>query len=107
MAEYSIGVDLGGTNLRAAAISREGAVLEKISGSTDLQEGRDAVIGDMVSSIQRLKLSCGDGLAGVGIGVPGFILMEKGIIVGSNNLPEFEGFPVRDEIERLLGTPIF
>ena len=46
-------------------------------------------------------------LAGVGIGVPGFILMEKGIISGSNNLPEFENFPVRDEIERRLGTPIF
>ena len=32
--------------------------------------------------------------------------MEKGIILGSNNLPEFEGFPVRDEIERRLGTPV-
>lgn len=107
MAEYSIGVDLGGTNLRAAAVTRDGTILEKISGSTDLKEGRDAVIGDMVRSIQRLKQSSGDGLAGVGIGVPGFILMEKGIIVGSNNLSGFDNFPIRDEIEKLLGTPIF
>jgi glucokinase len=108
MAEYSIGVDLGGTNLRAAAISREGTLMEKISGKTDLTAGRDAVIGDMVDSINQLKQSCGDGtLVGVGIGVPGFILMDKGIIVGSNNLPEFEDFPVRDEIEQQLGTPIY
>jgi glucokinase len=55
MAEYSIGVDLGGTNLRAAAISADGVVLAKTSGSTKLSEGRDAVIGDIVNSIEALK----------------------------------------------------
>jgi glucokinase len=108
MAEYSIGVDLGGTNLRAAAVSRDGKILEKVSGTTDLHEGRDAVLADMVNAINKLKDICGqDSLAGVGIGVPGFILMKEGIIMNSNNLPEFEGFPVRDDIERRLGTPIF
>ena len=108
MTEYSIGVDLGGTNLRAAAVDRNGEVLEKISGTTDLHEGREAVISDMVESIKTLKARCGTGtLAGVGIGVPGFILMKEGVIVGSNNLPEFEHFPVRDEIEKRLGTPIY
>jgi len=108
MPEYSIGVDLGGTNLRAAAVSRDGKIMEKVSGSTDLDQGRDAVIADMVDSINQIKSACGEGtLAGVGIGVPGFILLEKGVIVGSNNLPEFEGFPVRDEIEKRLKTPIF
>lgn len=93
MAEYSIGVDLGGTNLRAAAITKDGIIVEKISGSTNLSEGRDAVISDIVDAITRIKRKAGAGrLAGVGIGVPGFILIEKGIIVGSNNLPEFEGF---------------
>jgi glucokinase len=108
MAEYSIGVDLGGTNLRAASVSRDGKILEKISGTTDLHEGRDAVVQDMVDSINKLKSMCSEHiLAGVGIGVPGFILLEKGIIVGSNNLPEFQNFPVRDEIEKRLGTAIF
>jgi glucokinase len=108
MAEYSIGVDLGGTNLRAAAVSQDGRIFNKISGHTDLKAGRDAVLGDIVSSINELKQLCGTGrLAGVGIGVPGFIAMEQGIILNSNNLPEFNGFPVRDDIERRLGTPIF
>ncbi len=105
MAEYSIGVDLGGTNLRAAAIESSGAILDKIAGGTNLSAGRDAVIDDIVGAIQELKRRCsGKALTGVGIGVPGFILIEKGVIIGSNNLPEFEGFPVRDEIERRLGT---
>ena len=103
MAEYAIGVDLGGTNLRAAAIDREGKILEKISGSTKLSAGRDAVIDDIVRSIVALRDKLGAaGLAGVGIGVPGFILIEKGIIVGSHNMPGFEEYPVRDEIERRL-----
>jgi glucokinase len=107
MAEYSIGVDLGGTNLRAAAINRQGQVLEKISGRTMLSEGRDAVIDDIVTSIVALREKIGvGGLAGVGLGVPGFILMEKGIIVGSHNMPGFDDFPVRDEIENHLKAPV-
>jgi glucokinase len=107
MTDFSIGVDLGGTNLRAAAVDSQGKMLSKISGTTHLKSGRDAVIDDMVNAIRKLKADSGSmRLAGVGIGVPGFILMEKGVIVGSNNLPQFEGFPVRDEIERLLGTQV-
>ncbi len=108
MREYSIGVDLGGTNLRAATVSNDGELLEKISGKTQLSEGRDAVIADMVEAIVTLRdrQAPGPRFAGVGIGVPGFIEIEKGVIVGSNNLPEFEGFPVRAEIERRLGTQV-
>jgi len=78
MSEYSIGVDLGGTNLRAAAIDSQGKMLDKIAGSTELQAGRDAVIDDMVRSIQALRGRLGEhNLRGVGIGLPGFILMDK------------------------------
>ena len=52
MSYYSIGVDLGGTNLRAAAIDDHGKMLDKIGGSTHLKGGRDAVIADMVQSIE-------------------------------------------------------
>jgi glucokinase len=107
MAEYSIGVDLGGTNLRAAAIDRSGKMLEKLFGETNLSAGRDAVVADIVASIVKLRASCGtDQLVGVGVGVPGFILLEQGIITDSPNLPGFENFPIRDEVERLLQAPV-
>ena len=108
MTEFGIGVDLGGTNLRAAAIDRDGNLLDKpISVDTNYLGGREAVIGDIVAAVNRLKLqfeSCR--LAGVGMGVPGFIRLREGFITNSNNLPYLENFPVRDEIERRLGTPI-
>lgn len=107
MSDYSIGVDLGGTNLRAAAITNDGKTIAKIAGRAHLSQGRDVVIDDMVSSINKLREQCGaHDLLGVGIGVPGFILMEKGYIMGSNNMPEFEDFPVRDVIEQKLGTRV-
>jgi len=107
MSEYSIGVDLGGTNLRAAAVDKSGKILDKIAGGTHLRAGRGAVLDDMVRSIEALRARLGEhNLAGVGVGVPGFILMDKGVIVGSNNMPEFENYPVRDEIERRLGAKV-
>src|SRR5947207_16005823 len=107
MSEYSIGVDLGGTNLRAAAVNDKGVMLEKISGKTELGEGRDAVIADLVESIETLRSRVGaHDLMGVGVGVPGFILIEKGVIVGSNNMPEFDNYPVRDDIEKRLGAKV-
>ncbi|MBM3811322.1 MAG: ROK family protein [Acidimicrobiia bacterium] len=107
MAEYSIGVDLGGTNLRAAAVNRDGKMLDKIAISTNLGAGRDTVINDIVTAIRKLRRKmAGGSLVGVGIGVPGFILIEKGMIVGSHNMPGFDNFPVRDEISRLLGSPV-
>ncbi len=107
MGEYSIGVDLGGTNLRAAAIDREGRLIEKSTGETNPTAGRDALLDEIVEFIRTLSHKVGTGqLTGVGIGVPGFIDMKRGFIVGSNNLPFFDNFPVRDEIQRRLGAPV-
>jgi glucokinase len=107
MAEYSIGLDLGGTNLRAAAIDRTGKVLDKISGSTNFTEGREAVLDDMVAAIQKIEERLGaEGLAGIGVGVPGFIRMKEGVLAYSPNLPYLENFPIRDEMRRRLGAPM-
>ncbi len=107
MMQYSIGLDLGGTNLRAAAIDSNGKMLDKIAGATNFVEGRDAVLGDMVAAIEKLREKHGAaGLAGIGAGVPGFIRIKDGYITNSNNLPYFENYPVRDEMEKRLGAKV-
>jgi len=104
---YSIGVDLGGTNLRAAAIDSAGRMLGKVAGQTQLSAGPDAVVSDMVAAIVKLRSEFGeDRLAGVGIGSPGIIRMETGMIMETPNLPGFEGFPLRDRVNRALGAPV-
>jgi glucokinase len=107
MAEYTIGVDLGGTNLRAAAIDHDGKMLAKLAESTNPEQGREVVLGDMTSLIKKVLTSRpGDTLAGIGIGVPGFIRLKEGLITNANNLACLENFPIRDEMERRLGTRV-
>ncbi len=104
---YSIGVDLGGTNLRAAAVDRAGNQLGKQAGAVHLRAGRDAVVSDIVTSIQALRERFGvEQLAGVGVAVPGFIRLKEGVVANSANLPSLEGVPLRDEIQRKLGAPV-
>jgi glucokinase len=109
MTRFAIGVDLGGTNLRIAAVDTSGKMLEKITLGTEVTRGRDKVISDMCRTIQELSLkhrsSVGE-LTGIGIGVPGIIEMQTGMLRESPNLPGWENYPVRQEIEQRLGTQV-
>lgn len=107
MNSYSIGIDLGGTNLRAAAIDQNGTILAKISGSTPVAHGPGPVVDDMVQSVEKLRVEFGvEHLAGIGAGVPGNIDMAKGVIVGWGNMPVFNGYAMRDELSKRLNTPV-
>jgi len=106
MNKFSIGVDLGGTNLRIAAVDEHGKLVEKVTLGTKVSLGRDHVIGDMCDAIQRMseKYSNSVPLLGIGIGVPGIIDMQTGLLRESPNLPGWANYPVRAEIERRLKT---
>ncbi len=108
MPAFSIGVDLGGTNLRIAAVTSEGQLLEKITLGTQVIRGRDQVIQEMCDAIQQLsgKYRSSGRFLGAGIGVPGIIDMATGMLRKSANLPGWEEYPVRAEIERRLGAPV-
>ncbi len=105
---FAIGVDLGGTNLRIAAVDESGRLLEKVTTGTQVKLGRDAVIAEMTDAIRRLagKFAVTDRLCGIGIGVPGIIDERTGMLRESPNLPGWNDYPVRAEIERRLGAPV-
>jgi glucokinase len=106
MEPYSIGVDLGGTNLRVAAIDPQGNILEKVSAPANYTHGPAPIVAQIVEIVRRVRTTSSGVLKGVGIGVPGYIDIQAGVVMGAANLPGFEGFPVRDEIQRHLATPI-
>jgi glucokinase len=108
MTRFAIGVDLGGTNLRIAAVDSNGKMLEKITTSTEVARGRDFVIDEMCAAIQLTvrKFQAAAGMAGIGIGVPGIIEMQSGTVRESPNLPDWRDYPVRDEIERRLRATV-
>jgi glucokinase len=108
MPSYAIGVDLGGTNLRISAVDSGGNLLQKIITGAQVAKGRDFVVEEMCASIRQLlvKFSSLGRLEGIGIGVPGIIDMETGVVRKSPNLPDWVDYPVREEIERRLQTNV-
>jgi glucokinase len=108
MNDFSIGVDLGGTNLRIAAVDVNGHLVEKVTLGTKVSLGRDHVINDMCEAIQHLaeKYKNSSSMLGIGIGVPGIIDMQTGLLRESPNLPGWAEYPVRAEIERRLSTMV-
>ncbi len=108
MSDFSIGVDLGGTNLRIAAVDEHGVLLEKVTLGTQVALGRDRVIHDMCEAIRRLahKYEGSGALQGIGIGVPGIIDMKTGTLRESPNLPGWAESPVRAQIEQMLGARV-
>ncbi len=97
MNKFSIGVDLGGTNLRIAAVDEQGALVEKVTLDTGVSRGRDHVIADMCDAIQRMveKYNHSAPLQGIGIGVPGIIDMQTGLVRESPNLPDWVDYPAQ------------
>ncbi len=109
MPDFSIAVDLGGTNLRIAAITTNGKLLEKVTLGTRIQISPHQVVDDMCGAIRRLseQYQKGGRFLGAGIGVPGIIDLEAGVVRKSANLPGWSNYPVRKEIEGRLGIRIF
>jgi len=107
MTEYCIGLDLGGTNLRAAAVDRKGNMLSSVGGKTGFAAEREAIVSEMVEAIDSLRREIGESsLLGIGVAVPGFIALEKGVVLNSNNIPALENFPIRDELSERLNAPV-
>jgi glucokinase len=102
----TIGVDLGGTNLRIAAFDSEWNRLAYINLPTRVSEGPDAVVGDMCDAIRRVLEQCPQQLVGVGIGAPGPLELPSGKFHRPPNLPGFDGFLLKDAMESKLQTPV-
>jgi glucokinase len=104
----TIGVDLGGTNLRVAAYAPDRGVLNSIALPTRLEAGPHAVVDDMCGAIRKLIDESGDGreFAGIGVGSPGPLELPAGRLHHPPNLPGWDGFHLLGEMEKRLGMPV-
>lgn len=97
--KYAIGIDLGGTNLRVALVSRGGEVLRRIKGPTS-----EELLDSLLKSAHDLF---SDDVAGIGLGVAGIIDREKGRVLISPNLHVVEKIDLVSEIKAEFGVPVF
>ncbi len=108
--EYVLGIDIGGTNLVAAAVSIDGGLLEGLrSEPTDAGRGADDVIGRLVAMARRTiddtrAADPAARLIGIGIGSPGPVDIAAGVVLLTPNLG-WINMPVRDMIAGPLDLP--
>jgi glucokinase len=106
-----IGVDLGGTNLRAALVDTDtGQVCHQSKCPTLAAEGPEAVIGRIVQLARELTQASGESgciIKGVGIGVAGTPDIDTGVIQILPNLPgTWAGVPLQAIVEEQVQLPI-
>jgi glucokinase len=108
MPAFSIGVDLGGTNLRIAAIEESGAQLESVDALTGISRGREKVVNELAEAVRFLsgKYSSSHKFLGLGIGIPGIIDIQRGTLYSAANLPGWDGYQAREDLEARLGTAV-
>lgn len=109
MGRVVIGVDLGGTNLRTALLSPDGDILAKHKEPTYASEGWKNVVTRLIDSIKGQQESAGKrglSVTAVGVGVPGVIQSDRGIVVKSPNFPDWNNLPIKDSLEKALNLPV-
>ena len=98
---YYLGVDLGGTNIKAALVDADGAIIKEASTPTKLPRPAEAVCDDIAALCNQLAQ--GQQVAGIGVGCPGTV--DGGLVRYSNNL-DWHDFAMGDYLRAKTGLPV-
>lgn len=101
----AIGIDLGGTFIKAGAVNGTGEILSRDRVETEAQAGRDHVIDRMVlvaESVREKARLTWQQVEAIGIGSPGPLDPKKGVITFAPNLPGWVNVPLKEIFEKRL-----
>jgi glucokinase len=99
---YTIGIDLGGTKVKAGIINQDGQILTLIEEQTNKQE----LMNQLLSLIKRLLHNNEFNIEGIGIATAGRVNVENGsILYATSNLPGWTGIKVKERVEELFSIP--
>ncbi|MDQ0396216.1 ROK family protein [Labrys monachus] len=105
MRRRALGIDLGGTQVRAALVDADGAVLRRASARTDVGGGPPAILAQFARLMAEIGADTAT-LAGVGVCAPGPLDSATGTFIHVPTLPRWEGFALRDRLAADLGLPV-
>lgn len=106
---YYIGIDLGGTNIAVGIVDENNKIVVKGSVPTKMPRSADAIMDDMADLAKSLLKDASismDDVKWVGIGTPGTVNCETGIIEYANNL-NFDNVPMVEMMEKRLGKKVY
>ncbi len=103
-----IGIDVGGTTIKAGIVTKDGEILHKDNCPSHLENGAEAMLVDMVELSKKVVKDSGhtmDDVAAVGIGVPGMVDQSTGRVPFCTNL-RWHDVPLIERMSELLGKPV-
>ena len=107
--KYAIGIDIGGTKILTCLLNKDFEIRSEIKTKTKPDKGERFFIKSVVDSIhfvlRTARVQLRD-VIGIGIGCPGFIDPDKGVIAGSPNIPFLKNFPLAKRISKAVGLPV-
>lgn len=104
---YGIGVDIGGTKMLAVLYDGDFKPLASIREKTPVNEGAKAVLNQIRKMVQSILDDSGvraEQLAGIGLGCPGVLNLETGMILEAANL-RWKNVPLKKIVEEWFGCP--
>jgi glucokinase len=104
-----VGVDMGGTSLRALAVNGGNKILACEEIVTRVGQKPDAIVADVAAMVNRVVAHAGvkrANIRAVSIGVPGAVDPKRGIVHAAPNLA-WKNFPFGRKLKALLGVPIY
>ncbi|MCM3784167.1 ROK family protein [Neobacillus mesonae] len=108
MNQAAVGIDIGGTNIKAGIVREDGHILYAITVPTNAGEGKaqliDSIAGAAAGCIEQAK-GMNIEVVGIGMGTAGFVTLDGTIGSATANLPDWKGTPLKEEMERRLGLP--
>lgn len=100
----TIGIDLGGTNVRLGLV-HEGKIVQQCAEVVGDRRSPDAIVALLTTLILKADRAWGKADA-VGIGAPGIVDPSSGIIHRSPHYPQWIGFSLRDRLQAAIGRPV-
>ena len=98
----TIGIDLGGTNVRCGLVEN-GSVVTRLSEPCCSDQPESVVLGQIKGLIRRLL---NPSVKGIGIGVPSVVDVQKGIVYNVANIPSWKEVHLKDILEAEFGLPV-
>ena len=108
-AKYVIGVDLGGTNVRAAVVDLKGRIVGQGRTDAKAMEGVEVTLAQIVAAIREAVSNSGVSAAEIGacgMGIPGTVRNAEGMVMWSPNFKDWNGVQIRDPIAAEIGVPV-
>src|SRR5436190_13944783 len=102
-----IGIDLGGTRIRAARLNKNLEIEARTETDSLAEDGPDAVIGRIFAQAEAVWPKDRSRVLGVGVSAPGPVNPKTGILVKPPNLNGWHNVPLRDLCHGRFGVETY